>query len=134
MSEDKSNSEVGRRLAGFGAAYPGTRLTALASRKPPGLVIRVVGILDSSNSTAFQNVVAACLEEARKRGGLILDLAGLSYASSTGVGAMTALLIETRRHKIPFCLCHIPNNVAAVLEVLGFSSFLDVIEAYEGEE
>ncbi|HUX36578.1 MAG TPA: STAS domain-containing protein [Rectinemataceae bacterium] len=134
MSAGNPDDDLARRLAGFGAAHPGSKLSGIASRKPPSLVIRIEGILDSSNSSAFQNAVTDCLEESRRRGGLILDLEGLSYASSTGVGAMTALLIETQRHKIPFRLCNIPHNVGAVLDILGFSSFLEIVDRYEVEE
>ena len=132
MTAPELPEDLASRLAGFELAHPGTSLTAIYSTKPRALVIRVSGILDTNNAPAFQAVVAQCLGEAKDRGGLILDLGGLTYASSAGVGALTTLLIETQRHKIAFHLCRIPRNVGAVLEVLGFSAFFDHVECYEG--
>ncbi|HUX42693.1 MAG TPA: STAS domain-containing protein [Rectinemataceae bacterium] len=120
------------RLSGFEIAHPGTSLSAFESVDPPALVIRVSGVLDTTNSPDFQSVVTECLGVAKHRGCLIIDLEQVSYASSAGIGALTALLVETRRHDIPYYLYRIPRNVGAVLDVLGFSSFFDQLDRYEG--
>jgi len=134
MSADGNADDIGRRLAFFGAVHPGTALSSRSSRKPPGLVIRVSGMLDTANSPAFQNAVSECLGDAKARGGLILDLEGLSYASSTGVGALTALLIEAQRHRIAFYLSRVPHNVSVILDLLGFSAFFERVDRYEADE
>jgi anti-anti-sigma factor len=121
------------RLARFEADNPGLRLSSGVSRKPPSLVIHVAGVLDTNNSPGFLGMVLGCLDEARAHGGLIIDLEGLSYASSTGVGALTSILIEAQRNRLAFRLCHIPHNVGAVLDVLGFSTFFDRIDSFEAE-
>ena len=131
MSAIGPYGDLVKRLAAFEMAHPGTSLGASRSENPSSLVIRIVGILDTANSPAFQIAVSDCLGEAKESGGLILDLGGLAYASSAGVGALTTILIETQRHGIPFFLCRIPQNVGAILDLLGFSAFFDRIERYE---
>ena len=132
MTASGPPEDLASRLARFEIGHPGTILSAIYSTKPQALVIRVSGILDTTNSPAFQAIVTECLGEAKNRGGLILDLERITYASSAGIGALTTLLVETQRHGIAFHLCRIPRNVGAVLDVLGFSAFFDQIDCYEG--
>lgn len=131
MTTPGRTEDLHSKLAKFEIGHPGTSLAGVSSAKPRALVIRVTGILDTNNSTAFQAIVGECLGVAKSRGGLIIDLAGLTYASSAGIGALTTLLIETQRHGIALHLCRIPHNVGAVLDVLGFSSFFDQVDSYE---
>ncbi len=118
-------------LAAFATAHPGTSLTRKTSAAPPALVVVVDGDLDTSDSPDFLKAALAALYEAKKDGGLIIDLAALRYASSTGVGALTSTLIEAKKSDIPFYLCGISKRVMSVFEVLGFSSFFTFIERYE---
>jgi len=119
------------KLESFGAAYPGIKLGFKKSISPPASVVMVDGSLDSNNSDAFRKLVLEGLGLAKNEGGLILNLAGLRYASSTGLGSFTAILLEARRHQVPFFLCHIQPSVRSVLDLLGFTSFFDCIDNFE---
>lgn len=127
MGEPKS---LELRLSEFNARHPSTKLTLSYSSEPPALVVSVGGDLDTQCSGDFQDTLTEVLEVARPRGGLILDLAGLQYISSTGVGALTALLIASQRTRTLFQLCRVSEQARSILEVLGFSSFFPMIDGY----
>jgi len=131
MSGDSTPLEL--RLSEFNARHSDTKLSSAYSASPQGLVITVEGDLDTQCSSDFQNNVLEALEVARGRGGLILDLASLHYISSTGVGALTALLIASQRYRIPFQLCRVSEQARSILDVLGFSTFFPMIETYDVE-
>ncbi len=119
------------KLESFGETYSGVKLSCRKSHSPSALVISIEGSLDSNNSEAFRKLVLEGLGLAKNEGGLILNLAGLRYASSTGLGSFTAILSEARRHQVPFFLCHIQPSVRSVLDLLGFTSFFNCIDGFE---
>jgi anti-anti-sigma factor len=119
------------KLASFETAYPGTTLARGYSGAPPALVIRIEGPIDSYNYDLFRKLVLEGLGDAETRGGLILDMAGVTYITSTGIGAITMIMFEAERRLLPFHLARVPRNVRNVLEVLGFSAFFDCIESFE---
>lgn len=131
MSADTDLDRLSRSLAGHSAACPTTKFAIVRSRVPPGLVLRVQGVLDTAGAKTFESAAMECLTAAKEYGSLILDLGGLTYASSSGIGAITTILIESQRHRTSFMLCHVPDNVSAVFDVLGFSAFFERLAGYE---
>lgn len=123
-----SPASLEEALRAFGLRHPESRLSLARSAAPPGLVIMVDGPLDTQNSGDFQTVLNLALETAKETGALILDLAGLNYVSSTGVGTLTQALVEARRHQLPFYLCRVSNQARSILDVLGFTSFFPMID------
>ncbi len=115
-------------FASFTAKHPETKLSSARFASPPCLAIEVDGVLDTQNSGDFQNMLIQTFETAREYGGLVLDLSRLNYISSTGVGALTTLLVEAQRHSITFQLCRISEQVRSILDVLGFTSFFPMID------
>src|SRR5262245_60991308 len=57
-----------------------------------------------------------------------LDLAGLSYISSTGVGAFSSLTLESRGTGKFFFLCSIPDRISKVLNLLGVSDLFSFVD------
>jgi len=131
MTNGAAEGDFIRKLESFGETYPGIRLSYRKSNSPSAVVISIDGSLDSNNSDAFRKLALEVLGLAKNEGGLILNLAGLRYASSTGLGSFTAILLEARRHQVPFFLCHIQPSVLSVLDLLGFTSFFDCINDFE---
>ncbi len=131
MTNIEAEADFIRKLDSFGSVYSGIKLSSKKSSSPPAFVISIDGSLDSNNSDAFRKLALEGLGFAKTEGGLMLNLAGLRYASSTGLGSFTAILLETRRHKVPFFLCHIQPSVRSVLDLLGFTSFFNCIDGFE---
>jgi anti-anti-sigma factor len=57
---------------------------------------------------------------------LVLDLSGVGYISSTGVGALTNALVEARKKGLGIVFRRIPPKVASILDVLGLRSFFPI--------
>jgi len=131
MTPGASEADFIRKLDSFGDVYSGIKLNFKKSSSPAAFVISIEGSLDSNNSDAFRKLVLEGLGLAKNEGGLILNLAGLRYASSTGLGSFTAILSEARRYQVPFFLYRVQPSVRSVLDLLGFTSFFDCINGFE---
>ncbi len=121
-------------LDAFRTRHPRTQLVSLESSSPPALVVRVIGDLDTDNSQDFQKALGEALPAAKVLGGLILDLTELKYISSTGVGALTSLLVAARGFQLPFLIAAIPDRVKSIFDILGFTSFFDFIPGYTARQ
>jgi anti-sigma B factor antagonist len=128
---EPGSSDLQKLLDKFNARDPSLCANAKKSVSPPALAIGVSGNIDSVTSPAFLEFANAAIFEAEELGGLILDIGGVKYISSTGVGSLIALFVETQKRKLPFFLCHIPDRVYSVINVLGVSAFFSYIESFE---
>jgi anti-anti-sigma factor len=99
--------------------------------KPQALLLKVQGRLDTESSDSFRKEVVAHMLEARSAGGLVLDLSGIEYASSTGVGALVLILSESTSDCLQLYLYGVPRQLRMILDLLGFSSFFTMLPSYE---
>ena len=111
------------------AKNEGLNLSVGESERPRGFVLHVDGRLDTNNSNDFRELASSALLEAHAFGGMVIELSKVSYISSTGVGALTYLLAEAKRHEILFYLQGMTEHTKAVFDVLGFTSFFSCIDA-----
>jgi anti-sigma B factor antagonist len=87
------------------------------------VLLRVHGRLDAKTSP---ELVQRC-EEARASGGhLVLNLAGVSFLSSAGVGALLALAEGGREEGGSLRLAPVSAAARSVLEVLNLHHFLTI--------
>lgn len=86
------------------------------------LVCRVTGQLETENSPGFLDEVKSMLDFPWINT-LVMDLAGLTYVSSTGIGSFTTLLIECKNKGISLVLKNMNEKVKSVFDLLGFSGF-----------
>ena len=91
-----------------------------------GLVICATGHIDIYNSNSFQKRAAKAIEAGFIR--LVIDLSSVTFASSTGIGALTFLLKLARQRKGDVVLQGIQPRVGDVLQLLGFSQFFPIKE------
>jgi anti-sigma B factor antagonist len=116
-------------LAASAAKLGELSVAASVCDSPPGLSLELTGSLDGNNSLEFGAVARAALQAVGGGDALILDLRSLTYISSTGVGAFTTLLAESRRKETFLFLRGMQQRVKAVFDVLGFSDFFSFLEA-----
>jgi len=64
---------------------------------------------------------------------LIVDMNGVSYISSTGIGALTNVMVKAKKREIALMLRSIQPKVRSVFELLGVLSFFELAEP-EGKE
>lgn len=87
------------------------------------LVMSVGGRLDFTTSSGFLRALEAAVADARGRA-LIVDCAGLTYVSSTG---MRSFLIGARAAQaggVCFLVCGLQKMVAELFEASGFPRFI----------
>lgn len=91
--------------------------------------IQLRGQMDTNNShhvvRAFNNIVDSGYTR------IILDMASVPYASSTGIGALTHLLKAVVSKKGKLVLINLVPGVLNVIQLLGFSSFLTIKDSVE---
>ena len=59
-------------------------------------------------------------------GGLAVDLRGVHYVSSTGIGILSAAMIEYTKDRIPFALRCVPRKVQDIFKMLGLWTYFAI--------
>jgi anti-sigma B factor antagonist len=102
----------------------------ILEKQPAGggdsLVIRLIGKLSFENAPRFITTLRP--EPAAH---LILDMSGLSFLDSTGVGALAALFVSRRNRGKTLALAGLTVQSAAVLQVTGLLTLLPVYPSVE---
>jgi anti-sigma B factor antagonist len=88
------------------------------------VVLAVRGSLDATTSAALEKHVAALLEKNETR--LIFDLEELSYISSAGLRVLVSTAKRLKASSGALALCGLCAQVRKVLDLTGFSSFLNI--------
>ena len=71
--------------------------------------------LDASNVREFKELMHPLLEKHPK---IVLDMSGLKFVDSSGLGALIACLRETNAHKGDLRLCQLSNSVNALFVLM----------------
>jgi anti-sigma B factor antagonist len=88
------------------------------------LDIHVSGSLEITNSAEFRQKAMKLIggNPNVRRVRFVLD--GLSYVSSTGIGAFVEIMTELKNRYIEITLSRVPSQVKKVIDLLGFTPFL----------
>jgi len=89
------------------------------------IICNLEGYLDNQNTPAFLSAVRPLLIPGIRVIGF--ELSGLSYISSTGVGALSALTLESKQSGRFFFLSGVPDRIDKVLKLLGFGELFVTI-------
>lgn len=87
------------------------------------VIIRVRGELDARNAPGL---VEACTQVRRDGRSLVVNLAGVSFIASSGIGALLALVEEFRQGPGNLRLVAISPAVRAVVTLLNIDRFLGI--------
>jgi len=82
------------------------------------------GYLDTYNSPEFQAHINSLINSGVRY--LIFNCNGLSYISSTGIGAFTSFLKLLKQKKGDMVLFGLQNKVLEVFQLLGFTKFFKI--------
>ncbi len=99
------------------------------STVPRCLVVSMKGYIDTYNAPHFQRRVAEVFNAGYIR--LIFDFSGISYISSTGIGAFTSVLKNVKPRGGDMVLLGMIDRVFEVFQLLGFSSFFNITNTVE---
>ena len=96
---------------------------------PNCLLMHLVGYIDAYNNHHFQKKVAMVIEAGFTR--LVLDMRGINFIGSTGVGGLVALMRTLREKTGDVVLQEMQPKVYEVFQLLGFSRFFTVSAGLE---
>ncbi len=91
------------------------------------LVITSTGELYTYNSTQFQRNIEEIINK-KEYNKIIFNCDGLSYVSSTGIGAFTSLMKACGLAGIEMALSNIRPRVYEVFALLGFTNFFRIFD------
>jgi anti-sigma B factor antagonist len=88
------------------------------------VVITLRGELDVATTPEFKSLVSELVSKGHNR--LVLDLSGLDFIDSTGIGSFVGALNRARQANGSLCLRAVPARIASVLAMVGLDSVLAV--------
>ncbi len=100
----------------------------LGETAPWGVLIEISGKLDNYNSNIFTEHVSTIISENSSIDVLIIDMKEINYVSSTGIGSLTNLLIQTHKFNIEFKIARAGEKIKSLIDLLGFTSFFQFVD------
>ncbi|MGH7441629.1 MAG: STAS domain-containing protein, partial [bacterium] len=100
------------------------RLSEEAGPRPDITVVRVAGTFDLATLSDFEQLLKRLRESGRVK--LIVDLAGLDYISSSGLGAFLGVLDPFRAQGGDLVFVRVSERVYRILKVVGFTRLLSL--------
>ena len=89
-------------------------------------VLNVHGYLDAHTAPDFENALAKLLQENRFK--IVVNLNGLQYISSAGLGVFMGFIEEVRENSGDIKLAEVSQKVFKVFDLLGFPSLYEFYE------
>ena len=89
------------------------------------IILKVEGRIDTNTSKEFQSELLLALQ---KQNQVIADLKEVDYVSSAGLRAMLIAYKTAESKKGSFILRNLQNGVREVLDMSGFSRFIQIEE------
>jgi anti-sigma B factor antagonist len=99
-------------------------LTIDKEKSPNGSLLRVAGEVDLYSSPELRKAILKAVPSAK--GGLVVDLAGVTYIDSSGVATLVEGLRSAREHGTGFILNAPSQAVTQVLELARLDSVFEV--------
>lgn len=91
--------------------------------------IAVNGEIDAGSSIYLDNALKEAMGNGEKK--IVVDLSGLSYISSAGLGVFISHLDEFKLQKIELAIFGINETVKQVFDILGLEKLLTIVETKE---
>ena len=100
-------------------------LTVEVSRAPSEAVVRLDGAIDMSSVALLRSAVERLLVDAPPR--VVLDLAGVSFCDSQGLGTLVSLSQKARMVQSVLVLTNVGDFLQRVLDVTGLRAALHIV-------
>lgn len=97
-----------------------------AAGPPQVIEVRITGFLDAHTVVSFEKTMEDLLERQYNR--VIMDLGGLHYISSAGIGALMVLLQQLRRRQGDMVILQPSPKVHKILDLLGFTKIFHIAQ------
>jgi len=89
-------------------------------------VVRVSGRLEARAAQELRRLCSELREEGRSR--IVINLSGVSFVASSGVGTLLALTEESKEAGGLVQLVALSHSVAAVVDLLNLTEFLSIFD------
>jgi anti-sigma B factor antagonist len=89
-------------------------------------VLNIRGYLDAHTAPEFEDAINKLMDENRYK--IVVDLTGLQYISSAGLGVFMGFIEEIRQHSGDIKLSSASPKVYKVFDLLGFPSLYEFYE------
>ena len=93
------------------------------------LIARVEGRVDSANAREFENGLSATITDDDTY--VIVDFAGLSYISSSGLRVILMIAKTLRGRNAKFALCSLSGPIGEVFKISGFDKIISIYGSQE---
>ena len=93
-------------------------------RQNSTLIAKVEGRVDSANAREFENALSATITAADTY--VIVDFAGLSYISSSGLRVILLIAKNLRSRNAKFALCSLSGPIGEVFKISGFDKIISI--------
>lgn len=111
----------------FSGKHPDARIGVCEDG--PELLMCISGSFELHESYDLEGFLSLVIAETEPGRRLVIDLAKVSYMSSTGVGALINTLVSAHKKNVDVVFRRVPRKVISVLELLGLLSFFPMEEA-----
>lgn len=91
-------------------------------------VVRLEGRIDMSNAEKFEELMLSDIDRFKK---MELDLGGLTFIDSTGVGHLVSVIKNSHKKNVVFQMTNVPEGIEQILEIIGV---FDVLNALYGSK
>jgi len=109
----------------YDAIHPAARVELLESAAALTM-LSISGELDLKAATDLEPLLFRSVDECCSGGVMILELSGVSYISSAGVGMLAGARARSARHSVDLRLRNVPMPVTKIFEVLGLMAFFEI--------
>lgn len=114
--------DITEAAAAFSRRNPGATVTVVYD--PHGAVAVVGGSMEFQVSHDLQQLLSLVIDGLETGKRLEVDLSGVGYICSMGVGALINTMVAARARGVSVEFSHAQPGVVAVLELLGLSEYL----------
>lgn len=92
-------------------------------------LMQVYGEVDASSSIQLDDAFKAALSVEKR---IMVDLSGLEYISSAGLGVFVSQLEEIKTKEVKLVLFGLSESVTQIFNLLGLQELLDISDTKEG--
>ncbi|MFP4363551.1 MAG: STAS domain-containing protein [Spirochaetia bacterium] len=121
--------KAGKIIENFNKDQTGINLSVSNEKiKDNVLHLRLSGYLDNQNSRTFQKTIENVLSNYPNIREVAFHMEGLSYVSSTGIGALVEILLRSQEQGFHYHFYNVPQKIKTVIEILGFTEYFNMID------
>ncbi len=105
-------------------------LTVNLKQTKPGIItLSPVGVINTETYEILDKEIKKALKEPIKT--LVLDMEGVSFISSVGIGIITKAKVTAARNNAELAMVHLQPQVKKVFEIIHLRPTLNVFESIE---